>query len=135
MNLTKKHDAALRGLVERYLAADVNARIIREELQAVERQLETAARAILDSWPTDEPCLQVPAGILQRGTKSSVSIRPSIEDRELVEFALAHALKTQPARPETVAAATISAAHRRGIDVSAVADVSTTQLILATHTG
>lgn len=58
--------------------------------------------------------------------KQSYSL--SAEDSELVAFAKAHGLKTTPPRPESCSSSTIRAAALKGIDVTSVADVITTEV-------
>ena len=50
------------------------------------------------------------------------------EDAELVAFAKAHGLKTSAPKPESCSSSTIRAAALRGIDVSSVCDVTTTEV-------
>ena len=56
----------------------------------------------------------------------------SADDAELVQFARAHGLKTTAPRPESCSSSTIRAAALRGIDVSQVADVTTTEVYAVT---
>jgi NaMN:DMB phosphoribosyltransferase len=61
-------------------------------------------------------------------TAEKTSYSLSADDADLVQFAKAHGLKTTPPRPESCSSATIRAAALKGIDVSAVADITTTEV-------
>jgi len=61
-------------------------------------------------------------------TTSTQKFSLSADDAELVQFARAHGLKTTAPKPESCSSATIRAAALKGIDVSQVCDITTTEV-------
>jgi len=112
------------------LAIARNTVIVRElasELAAAEKHLqEIENRARAAGFHAGVTTYKGTTYSVATAEKTSYSI--SADDAELVAFAKAHGLKTTPPKPESCSSATIRAAAFRGIDVSAVADITTTEV-------
>ena len=119
-SVTRKHARAI-------VAAAITVRELASALAVAEshqREVEAEARAA--GFQGGE--------ILYKGEQYSIATATTqkfsvtAEDAELVAFAKAHGLKTTPPRPESCSSSTIRAAALRGIDVSQVCDVITTEV-------
>jgi len=121
--LTNTERATLRNFAE--LADTVRA--ARAALDAAERALTTAEPGALE-------ILQAKGAQVVDGRSFSigeaVKVSATATDSELADFARANGLKVSPPKPETLASATLRAAALKGLDVSAVADVIRTPIIV-----
>jgi len=98
------------------------------KLRAAEAELQRCTEQLTECWPEGllNDQILTSLGTITRAKKTSFSIMA--DDATLVAFAATHNLKTSPARGETVAVATLRAAASRGVDVSTVCHVSTTDV-------
>jgi hypothetical protein len=104
-----------------------NVRAAREALDKAERALNTAEPGALE-------ILQNKGAQVVDGRSfaigESVKVSATASDAELTDFARANGLKVTPPKPETLASATLRAAALKGLDVSEVAEVTRTPVIV-----
>lgn len=116
-----------RATLRNFAELSDNVRAARAALDAAERALTTAEPGALE--------------ILQnKGTQvvdgrsfsigESVKVSATADDSTLAQFARANGLNVTPPKPETLASATLRAACLKGLDVSAVAEVTRTPIIV-----
>ena len=107
-----------------------NTVIVRElaaELAAAEKHLqEIENRARAAGFHSGVTTYKGTTYSIATAEKQSYSL--TAEDADLVKFAKAHGLKTTAPKPESCSSATIRAAALKGIDVSQVADITTTEV-------
>lgn len=104
-----------------------NVRAAREALDKAERALNTAEPGALE-------ILQNKGAQVVDGRSfaigESVKVSATADDAALAQFARENGLKVSPPKPETLASATLRAAALKGLDVSAVAEVIRTPVIV-----
>ena len=111
--------AIVRGtLAVRELAAALEA--AERELQEIEAEAREAGFVGCD--------IMYKGTIYVITTSRTQKFSITAEDAALVEFARAHGLKTTAPKPESCSSATIRAAALKGIDVSQVCDITTTEV-------
>jgi len=119
-SVTRKHARAI-------VAAAITVRDLASALAAAEmhqREVETEARA--SGFQGGEILYKGETYTIATTTTQKFSL--TAEDSSLVEFARKHGLKTTAPKPESCSSATIRAAALRGIDVTSVCDVITTDI-------
>ena len=123
-SVTRKHARAI-------VAAAITVRDLASALavaEAHQREVEAEARAAGFNSAVIE--YKGEGYTIATAQKQSFSI--SADDAALVEFARRHGLKTTPPKPESCSSATIRAAALKGIDVTSVCDVTTTEVYAVT---
>lgn len=121
--LNNTERATLRNFAE--LADAV--RTARAALDSAERALTTAEPAALE-------ILQAKGAQVVDGRSfaigESVKVSATADDSTLADFARANGLKVSPPKPETLASSTLRSAALKGLDVSAVAEVIRTPIVV-----
>ena len=123
--LTNTERATLRNFAE----LSDNVRAARAALDAAERELTTAEPAALEILQNKGP--QVVDG-RSFSIGETLKVSATADDAALAEFARQNGLKVSPPKPETLASATLRSAALKGVDVSAVAEVTRTPIIVLT---
>lgn len=121
--LTNTERATLRNFAE----LSDNVRAAREALDKAERALTTAEPAALEVL--QQKGAQVVDG-RSYAIGEAVKVSATADDAALAQFARDNGLKVSPPKPETLASATLRSAALKGLDVSAVADVIRTPIIV-----
>ena len=121
--LTNTDRATLRSFAE--LSDNVSA--ARAALDAAERALTTAEPGALEILQGKGP--QVVDG-RSYSVGETLKVSATASDPELAQFARANGLKVTAPKPETLATATLRAAAIKGLDVSAVAEVTRTPVVV-----
>ena len=102
-------------------------RTARAALDAAERALNTAEPGALE-------ILQNKGAQVVDGRSYSVGetlkVSATADDAALAQFARANGLKVSPPKPETLASATLRSAALKGLDVSAVAEITRTPIVV-----
>lgn len=105
-----------------------------DNVRAARAALDSAERALNTAEPGTLEILQIKGAQVVDGRSfaigESVKVSATASDAELTDFARANGLKVTPPKPETLASATLRAAALKGLDVSAVAEVTRTPVIV-----
>ena len=104
-----------------------NVRAAREALDKAERALTTAEPETLEILQAKGP--QVVDG-RSFAIGEAVKVSATADDATLADFARQNGLKVSPPKPETLASATLRSAALKGLDVSEVAEVTRTPIVV-----
>lgn len=118
-----------RATLRNFAELSDNVRVAREALDKAERALTTAEPAALDVLQQKGP--QVVDG-RSFSVGETIKVSATADDSALADFARANGLKVSPPKPETLASATLRSAALKGVDVSAVAEVTRTPIVVLT---
>ena len=116
-----------RATLRNFWELSDNVRAAREALDKAERALNTAEPETLE-------ILQNKGAQVVDGRSfaigQTVKVSATATDAALAQFARDNGLNVTPPKPETLASATVRAAALKGLDVSAVAEVTRTPIIV-----
>lgn len=116
-----------RAMLRKFAELSDAVRTARAALDAAERELNGAE-------PYSLAVLQQKGAQVVDGRSltigESVKVSATADDAELAQFARANGLKVTPPKPETLSSATLRAACLKGLDVSDVADVVRTPIVV-----
>jgi hypothetical protein len=105
-----------------------------DTVRAARAALDAAERALTAAEPGALEILQDKGPQVVDGRSFSIGealkVSATASDPELAQFARDNGLKVTPPKPETLASATLRSAALKGLDVSAVAEVIRTPIVV-----